>query len=137
MFQLPATITLSIAATRMYRSLTGFISGSTGMYDPSLLSSFSIAHCRRRPYSSSLESPPIRDNRASNAKPNSPVPMSHSRNEVAANTAYEQFPISYESLHSMDGLGQLVSVTPHGLGPETDLESPGSWRPGNGGGMCG
>lgn len=33
MFQLPSAIVLSIAATRMYRGLTDFVSGSTHMYD--------------------------------------------------------------------------------------------------------
>src|SRR5712672_1016789 len=40
MFQLPATVVLTIAATRMYRSLTDFVSGSADVYEnfPSLLS---------------------------------------------------------------------------------------------------
>jgi len=33
MFQLPSVIALSIAAARMYRSLTDFVSGVTHMYD--------------------------------------------------------------------------------------------------------
>jgi len=112
MFQFPATITLSIAATRMYRSLTDFISGSTDI--------------------KSSESLPIHHNRASNAKPNSSASMSHSHIEVAVNTACDQFPMSDESLRSMDGSGQLISEKPHGLGPENDLESAAPWRPGNG-----
>ena len=34
MFQMPLLITLSIAATRLYRSLAEFVSGSTEMYEP-------------------------------------------------------------------------------------------------------
>jgi hypothetical protein len=33
MFQLPCLVTMSIAATRMHRSLTDFVSNSTVMYD--------------------------------------------------------------------------------------------------------
>lgn len=37
MFQLPSVIMLSIAATRMYRALTDFVSGITHMYDIEVL----------------------------------------------------------------------------------------------------
>ena len=33
MFQLPSVITMSIAATRMHRALTDFVSSTTDMYD--------------------------------------------------------------------------------------------------------
>jgi hypothetical protein len=43
MFQLPAVIIMSIAATRMHRSLTDFVSGTTDMYDiPTFLSSHAL-----------------------------------------------------------------------------------------------
>jgi hypothetical protein len=46
MFQLPSVITLSIAATRMYRSLTDFdpSSSTTVMYNDSALLPFPLAH---------------------------------------------------------------------------------------------
>jgi len=34
MFQLPAVVILSIAATRIYRALADFVSESTDMFDP-------------------------------------------------------------------------------------------------------
>ena len=34
MFQMPLLITLSIAATRLYRSLAEYVSGTTEMYEP-------------------------------------------------------------------------------------------------------
>ncbi|KAH9964907.1 hypothetical protein BC827DRAFT_1374770 [Russula dissimulans] len=111
MFQLPAMITLSIAATRMHRSLTDFVFGSTDIFSPGSL--------------------PIHNNRATNGKPKPSVPMSHSRIEVAVNTACEQLPMSDGSLGSTDSPGQLVSEKPHGLGLDNDLESA---APGHGGG---
>ena len=52
MFQLPVVIALSIAAARMYRTLTDFVSGVTHRYDikssyPSPISYSSITICRR------------------------------------------------------------------------------------------
>ena len=45
MFQMPLLITLSIAATRLYRSLAEFVSESTEMYEPFSFG-FSPCSCR-------------------------------------------------------------------------------------------
>jgi len=110
MFQFPAMMILSIAATRMYRGLADFASRSTDITIGSL---------------------PIRDNKAPNmpVRPNSFAPITSSRIEVAVNTAHEQSLVSDGPLRNMDG--QLNDKL-QGLGHGDDLERAAPWRPGSG-----
>ncbi|KAH9958776.1 hypothetical protein BC827DRAFT_1218481 [Russula dissimulans] len=110
MFQFPAMITLSIAATRMYRALSDFASRSTDITIGTL---------------------PIRGNKGPKMtrKHNSSVPIQPRRIEVAVDTAYERSPGSNEPLRSMD---EQLGNKPQGLSRDNDLERGPSWRPGSG-----
>ena len=97
MFQLPSVITLSIAATRMYRALTDFVSGITHMYDIKVLTSLpfpSLTICRWL-YSRS-------DNlHKSNSQASRPHGNKSSFNpiEVTVDMAYEQYQMSRTGGH--------------------------------------
>ncbi|KAH9964914.1 hypothetical protein BC827DRAFT_1374775 [Russula dissimulans] len=101
MLQLPAAIAHSIAVTRMYRSLTNFVSGSTYLTFEDVM----------------VEDVMVYDSKAARAIP-------PRQNEVSVDTTSGQFPMSEdsESSRSMDGPGQLGDK-PHGLNLEQDLES--------------
>ncbi|KAH9964916.1 hypothetical protein BC827DRAFT_899486 [Russula dissimulans] len=101
MLQLPAAIAHSIAVTRMYRSLTNFVFGSTYLTFEDVM----------------VEDVMVYDSKAARAIP-------PRQNEVSVDTTSGQFPMSEdsESSRSMDGPGQLGDK-PHGLNLEQDVES--------------
>jgi hypothetical protein len=96
MFTLPSLIAITIAATRLYRSLAHFASPPTYDILPSSpssrsLLSISLTHCSAQ----DSETPQSqRSNRlVSNAIP-SIVQMPSNRLEVTVHTAYEEYPMS-------------------------------------------
>ncbi|KAI9453602.1 hypothetical protein F5148DRAFT_1289011 [Russula earlei] len=128
MFQFPGLITLAIAATRMYRSLTDFVSGSTNMCDslplPSSAFRFSRSSMTLISVSQSVQGHEIKP---PNAKRNSPAPIPSTRIEVSVDTAYEQFPTSQTSHHGLCTgnvtSGEQPGDKPDGLSPAIDLEA--------------
>ncbi|KAH9964913.1 hypothetical protein BC827DRAFT_1265599 [Russula dissimulans] len=88
MFQQPAMITLSIAATRMYRSLSDVVYGSLD---------------------NAFEGSPARNNKVQNTKQSPSTRFLSDRIEAAVDTACEQFPISgnLKPLRRIDDPGQL------------------------------
>jgi len=105
MLQLPSTIILTIATTRMYRSLTDFVSGSTDITFEGVL---------------------VCDNTGACAKKYPCAPTPPRQNEVSVDTVCGQFPVSDDSelSRSMDDPDQSCDK-PHGLpvSLEKDLES--------------
>ncbi|KAH9984319.1 hypothetical protein BJV74DRAFT_952285 [Russula compacta] len=107
MFQPPAVIVMSIAATRMYRSLADFVSDATDIH---LI---------------------VRDSQIPKTKwsPCMPISLNH-RIEVTVDTAYEQYPMTPTSNY-----GPYINVNESfpgnkedGLSLENDLESTGENR---------
>jgi len=104
MFQSPCLITMSIAATRMHRTLVDFLSSN-------------IAH----------ESPP-NDGRTFPKAAGTPVvlrtPFTHI--EVAVHTAYEEYPttpLTYCGSYTGIGMEEALYGEPRVLSLENDLES--------------
>lgn len=99
MFQTPALIVMSIAATRMYRSLTDFTSTS-GYYAPRL---FRCPHAKHGRCHSSFDTSQIRSGRTKSSDPrrisSAPIPLD--RLEVAVHRASEDYPQA--------NMGQCVS----------------------------
>ena len=96
MFQIPALIIMSIAATRMHRSLVDYVSGPTSGYDdPSF--PFFIAH---RVRCCSIQVNPRKFCRAApttNQMPATRIPRNQM--EVAVHTTHMQYPPSQTSLY--------------------------------------
>jgi hypothetical protein len=118
MFQLPLSITNTIAATRIYRSLADYTFESSNMYyyifrflsSPALIivgesfcSSFDAGFSKC-------------DNKVSKTKWNDPAPISLNRVEVVVDTAYEQYPTSRTTL----GVGTQQGGKPHELSVDSD-----------------
>ena len=97
MFQLPSAITMSIAATRMYRSLSDFVSGTTDMYDITFFSSPAL--CRF--FSSASDNLPKIEGKSSTLKWNRSLPIAFNQIEVTVDTTDEQYPISQTSPNDM------------------------------------
>ena len=99
MFQTPALIVMSIAATRMYRSLTDFTSTS-GYYASRL---FRCSHAKRDRCRSSLHTSQIQSGRTMKSDPrrisSAPIPLD--RLEVAVHRSSEEYPQA--------NMGQYVS----------------------------
>lgn len=95
MFSLPSVITLTIAATRMYRSLTHF-TFSPDMYDilPSNQNSHSLlsilAHCSVE----DSENPQRSSRLVSSASHPSVVQLPSNRLDITVHTACEEYPMS-------------------------------------------
>jgi hypothetical protein len=122
MFQLPAVIANTIAATRIYRSLADYSFGSSSMYycilrllsSPALIivggffySSFVVDDGFSKP-----------DSKISKMKwKNTPAPLSLNRIEVAVDTAHEQHPTSRTTL----SVGAQQGDEPHGSRVGSDL----------------
>ena len=121
MFQLPALVTMSIAATRMYRLLTDFVFESTDLYsDLSFLSSSahrSQCHCSVQDSLQGSGAPVPR------AMQTHAVQIPLNRTEVAVDMSYLQYPTSQTSHHSSyistDGQG---NHKPNELASDEDLE---------------
>ena len=99
MFQLPSVVTMTIAATRMYRSLTDFASSATDMYQiPTFLSSPLLTCCRRlyRASSNLLKG----HTKVSNMQWNVAMPVD--RIEVTVDSTDEQYQISGTSRHDAE-----------------------------------
>ncbi|KAF8490682.1 hypothetical protein F5888DRAFT_1807966 [Russula emetica] len=100
MFQLPAVIINTIAATRIYRSLADYTFGSSSMYYYifRFLSSPALIIVGGS-FCSSLDVGSSRgDTKASKMKWNNLTPISRNRIEVTVDTAYEQYPTSRTTL---------------------------------------
>jgi hypothetical protein len=122
MFLMPWLIIISIAATRMYRSLVDFIS-STDMYG--ILSSVILcAHRRRCPRSTRDPERPQRIVRNdANATLTRTISISPDRMEVVVHLAREQHPTSQTGSDiTLDANGQLPEK-PHVPSLDEDLES--------------
>jgi hypothetical protein len=126
MFVVPAMITMTVAATRMYRSLTNFGLPSN-MYEIFFHSVCLQVHCRLC-HRSALdpENTQRRNCLGSNSKHSSLVPkLSESKQmEVTVHTAYEEHPMSHEThcdaYPSSDG---RLSDKPGKLGVDGKVES--------------
>ncbi len=121
MFQLPAVIGMSIAAARMYRSLTDFVGGSTDMcfflqFLYLLRSLFSMT-CR------ALESFKIVDGKTTKAKwhPSAPTGVPLRKIEVTVDVNCEQHPTA-QPIVIMDSDGRLGDRL-HRSSLDNDLES--------------
>jgi len=99
MFQLPSLITISIAATRMYRSLVDFASGTTDIMSDNLQNSSSNGSKAK---SSTLRFNPI---------------------EVTMDKSYEHHPMSHASHYTSVGTDKQLGDKSQVLCPENDLES--------------
>ena len=96
MFQLPSVVTMTIAATRMYRSLTDFASSATDMYQILTFLSSPLLTCCRRLYSASSNLPKGHT-KVSNMQWNVAMPVD--RIEVTVDSTDEQYQISGTSRH--------------------------------------
>jgi hypothetical protein len=99
LFQLPSGITMSIAATRMYRSLSDFVSSTTEMYD--ILSIFSSHVRMTRWLCSAYDDPPKCDSKVSELKWNQSAPIAFNQIEVTVDTGHEQSQRSWVSRHDL------------------------------------
>ncbi|KAI0299466.1 hypothetical protein BC826DRAFT_994521 [Russula brevipes] len=103
MFFLPGQITLSIAATRMYRSLADFVSTDI---------------------TKGSERPRRIGHTGSNAKSSSTIPIPLHRMEVAVHTSYEQYSTAQTDQHvSYVGMDGQPHDKSHGLSFDSNLES--------------
>jgi hypothetical protein len=116
MFQLPLSITNTIAATRIYRSLADYTFESSNLYyyifrflsSPTLIIVGEF-------FCSSLDAGSSKcDNKVS--KWNDPAPISLNQIEVVVDTAYEQYPTSRTTL----GVGTQQGGKPHELSVDSD-----------------
>ena len=96
MFQLPSVVTMTIAATRMYRSLTDFASCATDMYQILTSLSSPLLTCCRRLYRASSNLPKGHT-KVSNMQWNVAMPVD--RIEVTVDSTDEQYQISGTSRH--------------------------------------
>jgi hypothetical protein len=99
LFQLPSGITMSIAATRMYRSLSDFVSSTTEMYD--ILSVFSSHVRMTRWLCSANDDPPKCGSKVSELKWNQSAPIAFNQIEVTVDTTHEQSQRSWVSRHDL------------------------------------
>jgi len=127
MFQLPAVITNTIAATRIYRGLADYsFAGSTdGLLPHPSIPFFSRAHLLSVTlfflYCSSLGASRSKsDIKVSKMKWNSHTPISLNRIEVAVDTSYAQYPTS-QTRFSMGGAQR--GDKPHESSVGSDQES--------------
>ena len=120
---MPTLITMSIAATRMYRSLADFCS-VTDMYS-TLLSHYSArSPCLVYRSTSGSEGPQRIGHTAPNARSTSNIPISYSQVEVAVHTSYEQYPGLQTDQHaSYINVNGQMGHKPRGLSFDDDLES--------------
>jgi hypothetical protein len=116
MFQMPLLITLSIAATRLYRSLAEFVSGSTGMYE----SPFSFVFSHRSRCSSAQENEG--DLTTLRATWTPAVHLRPNQINVTVHTIYEQRMASQVSHHSSH-IGIDGQLSDNRLSHENELES--------------
>ncbi|KAH9968299.1 hypothetical protein BJV74DRAFT_868749 [Russula compacta] len=104
MFLMPALMTMSIAATRMYRSLADFGAAAD--------------------ITRGSEGPQRIGHTAPNARLTSNMPISYRQMEVAVHTAYEQYPGFQTDQHvSYIGMDGQLGEKPRGLSFDDDLES--------------
>ncbi|KAH9968286.1 hypothetical protein BJV74DRAFT_868595 [Russula compacta] len=104
MFLMPTLITMSIAATRMYRSLADFSSAAD--------------------ITRGSEGPQRIGHTAPNARLTANMPISYSQMEVAVHTTYEQYPASQTDQHvSYINVDGQLGHKPRGLSFDDDLES--------------
>ncbi|KAH9015209.1 hypothetical protein EDB84DRAFT_1679970 [Lactarius hengduanensis] len=125
MFQTPSLIVMSIAATRMYRSLTDFTSTS-GLYVLLLPPFCPHANRGRR---RSLDSTQTRSGRTTTSEPKristAPIPLDRIGMEVAVHRSYEE---DYPPVHA-DRYSSYVSTDSHSqdkppaLDADNDLEN--------------
>jgi hypothetical protein len=119
MFQFPWMISISIAATRMYRSLTDFVSGVSDMYGISLFRSFfSSAYCCYR-YPHGTEASPQGASGTTLKFSQNAVVQPLKQLEVAVHSTKEWYPMAQLSADgsyaSTDG-----PVTPKPIGLTSD-----------------
>ena len=119
MFQMPLLITLSIAATRLYRSLAEFVSGSTGMYE----SSFSLVFSHRSHCSSAQQNEG--DITTLRATWTPAVHLRSNQINVTVHTIYEQQMTSQMShhMHHSSHIGIDRQLSDNRLSLENELES--------------
>lgn len=99
MFQLPSVITLSIAATRLYRSLSDFVSYTTD---------------------TAYDNPTRSSSNASTLKRSQATPIASNRIEVAIDTTHEQYSMSRNSHHDLYSTEEKSydSHRPHSCEPQ-------------------
>ena len=118
MFQIPSLIIMSIAATRMHRSLVDYVSGLTSVYDGSFFPFFRAHRDRCR---SVRVAPRTYCPSASTTNQMPTTRIQGNQLEVAVHTTHMQYPPSqtslYDSMHRQLG-GERPSLDLH-----DDLES--------------
>jgi hypothetical protein len=125
MFLIPSLITMSIAATRMYRSLADFFF-SADMYDSLIALSSGTHRCVRLCSGNGSDKPPKRI--VTNTKWTTTIPPTPSRMEVIVDTSYEEWQLSasqtgkYAPYMTRSSDGQHGDKS-HGLNLNDDVES--------------